>query len=301
MTKDREWISGTALVAVLLLAAPGAQAATAAAGKDDYAAKPASPAKAAPVKVVASHTNTIEGIDISGVWQMPGRFYAANGQPVDRRITKDADGKPAPLLPWAQAIYDKNIANERAGVAITSSQAKCLPHGIPQMLYAAPAPIQILQTPGQITFIHELGRHVRTVAINAKHDPDAYPTYFGDDVGHWEGDTLVIDDIQLTDKTTIDRLLMPHSEELHVTERIKVVSRDQLDFELTLEDPKTFAHPWKMKFSWMRQPPGIKVIEYICADGQQNDLNAEGGLTYPGANIKSVAGATIDNSGGEPK
>ena len=283
---------GAAVLAGGLLAA-------AMAGPAAFAAAAAPPAKpAAPVKVVPFHTDRIEGINISGTWQMQGKFYAANGTPVDRRITKDADGKPVELLPWAQAIYDKNIAAERAGIAIVSSQARCLPHGMPQMLYAAPAPIQILQTPGQITFLHELGRHVRVVNMNAQHDPDAYPTYFGDDVGHWEGDTLVIDTIQLTDKTTIDRLLMPHTDNLHVVERIKVVSADQLDFELTLDDPKTFVRPWKMKFTWVRQPPGIKVIEYICADGNQNETDENGGLTYPGANIKSVAGATIENTGG---
>ncbi len=251
----------------------------------------------AKAKAKAAHrpaASAKQGFDMTGTWQMEGKYYAANATPVAQRITKTADGGPVPLQAWAQKIYDKNIETEGKGIALVANQARCLPHGMPQMLYAAPAPIDVMQTPNEIGFIHELGRHVRVVYLNEPHEKDPDPTYFGNSIGHWEGDTLVIDTVGISHKTELDRLLMPHSDKLHVVERIRMPDHNHLQFELTIDDPDTFTRPWKKTFIWDRQKPGTHIIEYICADGNENWPDAQGRMTFPGANIASEAGATAD-------
>jgi hypothetical protein len=239
-----------------------------------------------PMPAQGNFSQTVEGRDISGVWQMNGREYVANGRPVDQRISRTIEGALVPLRPEAQVRYNKVIEDERNGVPYIATQAKCLPHGMPQMVYAAPAPIQILQTPGQITFIHELGRHVRVVYMNEPQAEDPDPTFFGNSVGRWEGDELVVDTVGLTEKTELDRLGLPHSTDLHIVERVRLISPDVLEFLIRFEDPKTFTRPWYMRVTWNRQPKDVRVIEYVCADGNQNWPDANGNMSFPGADEK---------------
>jgi hypothetical protein len=148
-------------------------------------------------------------------------------------------------------------------------------------MLALPAAIQILQTPGQITFFHELGRQVRVVHMDRGHDPDPDPSYFGDDVGHWEGDTLVVDTTGLTDKTTIDMMGAPHSDQLHIVEHIRLLNPNKLEDRITLEDPKAFTHAFDLLRTYTRQPKGTEVLEYICADGNENTPDANGVASFP--------------------
>ena len=97
-------------------------------------------------------------------------------------------------------------------------------------------------------------------------------TYYGDSVGHWEGDTLVIDTIGLTKKNTLDMLGMPTSDQMHVVERIKRPTKDKLDILITIDDPGVFTKPWTVHKTYSLQPRDIEIIEYICLDGNRNQV-----------------------------
>jgi hypothetical protein len=224
---------------------------------------------------------TLEGHDLTGVWMIQG--YVGSGAPIDRRILRDMNGAPVPAQPWAEKLYQQRIADERNGHTFPGPPTSCLPHGMPQMLWAAAYPVQILQTPGQITFIHELARQYRIVHMDRGHPSADYldNTYYGDSIGWWEGNTLVIDTIGLTKKNTLDMLGMPTSDQMHVIERISRPTPDKLDLLITVDDPGVFTKPWTRRVTWSLQPRDIEVTEYICLDGNRNQV-VDGRVTVDG-------------------
>ena len=226
-----------------------------------------------------SFTKTIEGRDISGVWMLDN--YVGSGAPIDRRILKDMDGKPVPAQPWAQKLYDERVAAEREGHTFPGPPTFCLPHGMPQMLWAAAYPVQILQTPGQVSFIHELARQYRLVYLDRKHKPDPDNNFYGDSVGHWEGDTLVVDTIGLSAKNTLDMLGMPTSDRMHLIEHIRRPTHDKLQIDITVDDPGVFTKPWTRRVIYSLQPRAIEVTEYICLESNRNTV-VDGKVTIDG-------------------
>ncbi|MGC4028329.1 MAG: hypothetical protein QM696_05630 [Steroidobacteraceae bacterium] len=228
-----------------------------------------------------SFTRTVEGQDLTGVWMIKG--YVGSGAPIEKRILRDMNGDLVPTQPWAEKLYQERIANEINGHTFPGPPTSCLPHGMPQMMWAATYPVQILQTPRQVTFIHELARQYRIVHLDRGHpDPeDLDSTYYGDSVGWWEGDTLVIDTIGLTKKNTLDMLGMPTSDQMHVIERIKRPTNDKLDILITVDDPGVFTKPWTRHLTYALQPRNIEVTEYICLDGNRNPV-VNGRVTIDG-------------------
>jgi len=105
----------------------------------------------------------------------------------------------------------------------------------------------------------------RTIPLNAKHGDDLLPSYMGDSVGHWEGDTLVVDVIGFNDKTWLAGTGTFHSEELHITERYTRVDKDQINYEVTMVDPKVLTKPWTLQSTIMLRE-GTRLEEYICAE-----------------------------------
>jgi len=141
----------------------------------------------------------------------------------------------------------------------------------------SPYPIRIVQTPGQVTLLHEVAHNVRKFYLDQEHPKNLKPTYLGHSVGRWEGDTLVVDTIGLNDKTFIDDEGSSHSTQIHVVERIrKVNGGNDLEDTLTVTDPVTLTKPYSFKriYKWR---PDVKPAEYIC---EENNRNApEGGVT----------------------
>ena len=105
----------------------------------------------------------------------------------------------------------------------------------------------------------------RIIRINAKHPDDLVPAYMGDSVGHWDGDTLVVDVTGFNDKTWLAGTGTFHSEELHLTERFTRVSKDRINYEVVMEDPKVLTKPWRLTSSLMLRE-GTRLQEYICAE-----------------------------------
>lgn len=195
--------------------------------------------------------------DISGV-------YSARG------LSANIYAKGDPFMtPWAKAEYAK--AKPSFGpkaVLLTQTNDpvyKCLPPGVPR-IYFHPFPLQIVQIPGQVILLYEYDHTVRHVFTDGrKHPEDAEPTWLGDSIGHWEGDTLVIDTVGMKDKTWLDRLGRPHSEQLHVIEKMRKANPNNLEVGVTIDDPKAYTQPFSVSFN-MKLEPKWNIAEMYCLD-----------------------------------
>jgi hypothetical protein len=203
--------------------------------------------------------------NISGVWQTQG---------YDRKI-KPLDAGDPPWQPWNKEQFEKRAAAEQAGKPLYDPTAACQPSGIPRII-AAPYPVEIVQTADATVFLYEVQHLFRVVKMNAQHPRDVPPSYMGDAVGHWEGDTLVIDTVGLVKNTQIDEAGTLHSEDLHVVERIRKVE-GALEVLFTIEDPKAFTKPWTAKRVW-KWRPDVRFLEYVCEENNRNAPDENGVL-----------------------
>jgi hypothetical protein len=211
---------------------------------------------------------------LSGVW-FNNEFKTSAKFATAYQVQMTADGKMPPLQPWAAALLDQRIKDSEAGHPFPTTLSNCLPSGVPQMMFGPKdLPIQIVESPGQVTILFESLTTFRIIHLNEQHPPDPDPTFMGNSVGHWEGDTLVVDTIGLTDRTAIDTVGMPHSDALHLVERFRRTSKTTLELQVTFDDPKTFTQPWTAKTSF-RAVPGARVEEYIC-ENNRNRPDASG-------------------------
>ncbi len=141
----------------------------------------------------------------------------------------------------------------------------CFPPGLPR-IYLHPKPIEIVQLPDEMIMMFEYDRIVRHIYIDGRaHDEFLDPPlWMGDSIGKWEGDTLVIDVIGFNDKTWLDRAGHPHSDALHVTERMRRVNHDTLTDEITIEDPKAYTKPWTAQTGFQLKPGLALDWEGVC-------------------------------------
>jgi len=206
---------------------------------------------------------------LAGVWANSdydrGRVYDPR-----RQVLKTADGKMPPLQPWAAALLEKRIEDAESGQIFATTLSQCLPSGVPAMMFYPGLPIQILETEGQVTMLNEQFTNWRIVRLNSKHDEDPDPGFFGDSVGHWEGDTLVVDTIGLTTRTALDQPGMPHSDALHVVERYRRTGENTLELKVTIDDPKVFTSTWTAVTHFELAPADRRIEEYICENNRRN-------------------------------
>ena len=169
-----------------------------------------------------------------------------------------------PFLPWARVKFDES-ANQP-----NDTEALCLPPGIPRMMFS-PYPFEILQQPNRIVFVYEGGAHIwRIVWMDGRpHPADPNPTWMGDSVGHWEGDTLVIDAVGFNNKTWLDEAGHPHTEQLHVIERYTRTGPLSMKYEVTIDDPGAYSKPWSNSTTILFRP-GEVLMEYICQEGERD-------------------------------
>ena len=213
---------------------------------------PAHPA-AANVETSAANAN------ISGVWNaMRGNYDTASF----------SKGDP-PMTSWGQAQF--NVAKPSQGprgvsLAETTDRVyKCSPPGMPY-IYLQLFPMQIVQTPKEVIEFFEYDHTVRQIFIDGrKHPADRKLSYNGHSIGHWEGDTLVVDTIGLNGKMWLDRVGHPDSDQMHIIERIHRVDDKTLQVEFTFDDPKSYVTPWTalMRF---RLQPDWDIMEHVCED-----------------------------------
>ena len=190
--------------------------------------------------------------------------------------TKPDDGSETPWLPWTQQAYEKREKARQAGAPMVDPTAACLPSGIPRLI-AAPYPIQIVQTPDKVVFLYEVQHLFRVIHMNAKHPAKVTPSFMGHSVGHWEGDTLVVDTVGLTLKTQVDENGTLHTDQLRVVERIRKVSETAFEDRFTIYDSKAFTKPWTAVRNFNFQPD-LRFLEYICEENNRNAPDANGVL-----------------------
>ena len=179
---------------------------------------------------------------------------------------RTVQGKEPPLLPQARAIYQQNIAARKAGKLDFDGTEKCLAPGIPRLLTMTPGAFEFLQRPEQIVMTYEWNRLVRVIDMNVPQHEPAGPTYAGQSVGRWEGNTLVIDSVGFNDTTLLDNTGLPHSDQLHVIERYTPSADGKgMTARITVEDPKTFSKPWDTTLTFKHDPKG-QIREDVCLE-----------------------------------
>jgi hypothetical protein len=214
--------------------------------------------------------------DLTGVWQggstIRGSWEEANrgagvggsGQDQSAPVTLSSNDRPAgregaPYQPWAaQKVLE---AFNRRG--IDDPTARCLPAGIPRTIMLGLFPQQIVQTPTQVIMLYEYMNVHRVIPLNAKHRDDLIPSYMGDSVGTWDGDTLVVDTIGFNDKTWLAGTGTFHTDALHTIERYTRVDKDQINYEVSMEDPNVFTKPWTLHSTIMLRE-GTRIQEMVC-------------------------------------
>jgi hypothetical protein len=242
-------VSCVAVLAGLLMISPPAAAQkeqASEAGKDVRQPKPLPPGGLAP-RTADGHP------DLSGVW-FPGSYGTGdlnavgldgNSGLVRRKFDpKKTPQEPVPFQPWAAAKYKEMFPTE-AALEAQAPSVTCKPRGVPTMFLTSPYPIQLVQTPGQLLVLAELNVDFRLIPTDGRsHPKDPDPTFHGDSVAHWEGDTLVVDVIAIDDTTWNDLRGWFHSDQEHAVERFTRPSVNYLTYQVTIEDPKVLTKPW---------------------------------------------------------
>jgi hypothetical protein len=205
--------------------------------------------------------------DWGGVWVLSmGR--GAGGAPA-------ADPKPRGEYLAAYEAYRKEVS-ENNGM-VRKEYSNCLPPGMPRMMGSGQYPIEFLFTPGRVTTLHEAWMQTRTIFTDGRgHPEDLEPGFFGHSIGHWEGDTLVVDTVGIKTITELDRGIR-HSDKLHVTERIHLAkdNPDQLVVEMTMEDPEALAAPYQRTYNYRRERDW-NLMEFVCAENDRNPVGEDG-------------------------
>jgi hypothetical protein len=213
--------------------------------------------------------------DLNGIWQAlntanwdlqehaarPGLVVALGAAGAVPAGLGVVEGDEIPYLPAAAAKKKENFEKRLTA----DPEIKCYLPGVPRATYM-PYPFQIVQTPQFILMAYEFAGATRTIYMD-KVPPNPVDSWMGHSVGHWEGDTLVVDVTRLNDGTWFDRAGNFHSDALHVVERYTPLSADALTYDVTIEDPKVFSRPWKMSMPlYRRLDKNAQLMEFKCVE-----------------------------------
>jgi hypothetical protein len=200
--------------------------------------------------------------DLRGIWQVENTA----GQNLEgaRVIIEPRDGK-IPYIASALNVREANFANR----ATADPETKCFQPGVPRATYLS-SPFQILQNERAIYILYQDVHAYRIIYLNGTPHNDGLPYAMGDSRGHWEDNTLVADVTSFSDATWLDHYGNFHSDALHVVERYTRSDHNTLTYEATIEDPKVFAQPWKIRMPLRLQTkPGVQIFEDECEEDQQ--------------------------------
>jgi hypothetical protein len=195
-----------------------------------------------------------------------GHIAGVAGQPDQEATPWVADyGNPI-LKPEARAVVKRISDEEIAGHSHVEHQTLCWPSGVPEILNLRDA-LEMVQAPSgkEITFFYSRDSQIRHVYMDVAHSKNPAKTWYGESIGHYDGDALVVDTVGLNDKTETDRFGTPHSDQIHVVERYRVSNdRKTLEVSFTVDDPKYFTTEWSGKADYRaeRRP----FTETICAE-----------------------------------
>jgi hypothetical protein len=201
--------------------------------------------------------------DLSGVW-MQYRDGDVPGTPGMNGVNEHF--RP-PLTPWGQAQVSaaKPLSGAKAVAGKEDNSAlRCEPSGPPQVL-VLPNPWEIVQIPGRVLMFFEeqhIWREIWTDGRPVPKDPD--PSWLGYSVGHWEGDTLVVETVGFNDKEWVDLYGNPRTSTTHLTERYRRVNHDTLEQQIIIEDPRVYTKPWVSPPKLHKLEPGWEIAEWFC-------------------------------------
>ena len=209
--------------------------------------------------------------DVSGVWAGPG--FKHTGKDTDSATVRlYTDAHMASFTPQGKSLFYKP---HTGNVRIDDPTAVCLPNGLTRQI-PSPYAQQFIQTADQLVILYEYMHFFRVIPIgapNRAHAADVEPTYMGDSIGWWDGDTLVIDTVGLN--SWILDAYHPddggsrwHSDKAHVIERIKLTDRSNASYDVTIDDPAIFTAPWVENWS-MQKKPTWKIFEFVCDDNDR--------------------------------
>jgi hypothetical protein len=209
--------------------------------------EPKGPSKPAP-RTAGGHP------DFTGFWK-----GTRDTKPVGN-IAKDLPGLKLPFTPEGEAAWKHNVT------ATIDPESLCIPGGIPRH-NASGLPFMVLQAPKMVTFLYFYSYYRLIPVDGRKHTEDPDPSFFGEEIGSWEGDTLVIDSTGFKDtQVWIDENANPHSDALHVVERWTRPDADHIHVDTLIEDPKFYTKPFHYTRTWVPGTPGQVLAEYACSE-----------------------------------
>jgi hypothetical protein len=212
--------------------------------------------------------------DMSGIWVATGAIMLFEGEEAfaAARAADAAAGRPPgnsgeapPYKPEAEA--QRQYFLSRRG--IDDPMAQCLLTGVPRINFR-PLPFEIVQLPDRVIMLYEIHHAFRIIPTDGREPPeDAEPSYLGESVAHWEGDTLVVDVTSFNTQTWLSGVGTIHSEDLKVTERYTRDSFDTIRYEATMEDPAVLTRPWTIRETF-RLRPNERIREYECIESNED-------------------------------
>jgi hypothetical protein len=192
-------------------------------------------------------------------------------------------GGDLPLTPAGKKSYDMNMAGLKDGSITDAARKFCVPDGLPRVL-ATPYPFEIIQAPpGQITMVHELNHQIRVIAMDKPlpkyEELIPFPFYNGHSVGHFEGDTLVIQTAGFNEKTFLDATGAPHTDMMVTTERVRKTGANQLEDVITIHDPDYYTKDFSARFVYTLRND-VRLEDYVCGE-KHRDLSSVRGVRRP--------------------
>lgn len=245
----------------------------------------AAPAPAPAPRWPDGHVNLNSPPGQPGLWSGNGGRLAINPNSYEPNTTRNAPIHidDAPIQDWAKALTNFRHLN----VLADEPHTRCKPSPGPRQ-FVTPYGIEILEMPElRRVFILDVGgpHTFRTIFMDGRPHPaaDLEPSYYGHSIGRWEGDVLVIDTVGVNERAWMNRDGIPHTDRLHLIERVSRPDFNTLRYEVTMEDPGAFDKPWSSNFS-LNWSAGTEMFEYICQDNNlapETMVGNEGVLRTP--------------------
>jgi len=226
--------------------------------------------------------------DLSGFWKRVGNLWLDpildddGGKPigrlkVDRPGAEDiwaGDFNNPILQPWTREIVKRNAESEIRREHVYTADDSCWPSGMPQVVNLLEE-IQFLQAKDRIVIIYQRDHQVRWIWLDRDHSANPAPSWYGESVGHYEGDTLVVDTVGLKahKMSVVDPFGTPHTDKLHVVERYQLFSTpfgNGLEITVEVDDPGAFTAPWKGAAEYRQNLGVTQLKEVVCAENNRS-------------------------------
>jgi hypothetical protein len=194
--------------------------------------------------------------DLAGTWQpVPG--YTVN-------IARDLKPGEVPFQPWAETLYKHRVETEGR----EDPQARCVLSGVPRE-NVVPYPFKILNTPAAVVILYEALHSYRQIFTDGRPLPkNPNPAWMGYSVGHWDGDTFVVESSGFVGNNWLDNSGHPGTEALRLTERFHRRDFGHIDLQMTIDDPKAYTKPWMVKLGFVLAD--TELIEYVCDENEKD-------------------------------